>query len=113
MGILRLISQLYINSDILNVLKCPMQSPVRVVSHLITLAVRPSPGQFRATSWLAQSVIDIPDLGFRASETLAHTAMECDGPPGRLRSLLYERNPHVIWLDKIRSLYQNPTQTVD
>ena len=65
------------------------------------------------SDWLEQGMRDISDLGFRAFETFSHTAMEYDDPPGRFRSLLDELKLHVACLDKIRALYQDPTQTED
>ena len=64
-----------------------------------------------SSDWMEQGMRDIADLGFRAFETFSNTAMEYDDPPGRFRSLLDELNLQVACLDKIRSLYQDPTQT--
>ena len=60
---------------------------------------------------MEQGMRDISALGFRAFETFSNTAMEYDDPPGRFRSLLDELNLHVACLDKIRSVYQDPTQS--
>ena len=63
------------------------------------------------TDWMEQGMRDIAALGFRAFETFSNTAMDYDDPPGRFRALLDELNLHVACLDKIRSVYQDPTQT--
>ena len=65
------------------------------------------------TDWLEQGIIDISDLGFRAFETFAHTAMEYDDPPGRFAALLRERSLQVVCLDKTQSHYEDPAQTAD
>lgn len=64
-----------------------------------------------SSDWMEQGMRDISALGFRAFETFSNTAMEYDDPPGRFRSLLEELNLHVACLDKIRSEYQDPTQS--
>ena len=63
-----------------------------------------------SSDWMEEGMRDISALGFRAFETFSNTAMEFDDPPGSFRALLEELNLHVACLDKIRSVYQDPTQ---